>query len=410
MENYKNQEDERYNNNTTFDSQLKNLIESEKLRWFPWVGSEYGKNNTRILIIGESHYAPEKNYNEEMEYKEKTRETIGQLLCREWTTNFFKNIPKIFFGDIETGIITDVFLWHNVAFYNLIQKPMKISETNIERPSDEDFSKSLKVFEEVVKILNPTHCIFMGVTASYHFFEIFGKKVEWSDKCIGNTWCRKPLTMFQNNTNIIFVKHPSVSKLKEWHEFLINTKETENLINEFKNKMISWQNFVKTSWQDTLLEFTDDTIKIENYIFQKGGKRKDFPGPPRIYFSISTTDNKKNVEKENYKNINNYEFTIEYGPGGKENDKKDFSDGYEFYYGLRLKNKDESNNGKIYCGKFSSNEWNDWKYPTNWWLCWKYIDPKMLFYFLKNDKSKIKNCVEEMINDVAQLLKKLNIK
>ncbi|KQS89166.1 hypothetical protein [Chryseobacterium sp. Leaf394] len=63
-------------------------------------------------------------------------------------------------------------LWKHISFYNFIQRSMDYSSFNGEKreqPNSADFKNGWAVFAEVVKIVKPTDCIFLGLKASESF-------------------------------------------------------------------------------------------------------------------------------------------------------------------------------------------------------------------------------------------------
>ena len=151
------------------------LEKIQDLKWLPWIGIDYFTSDERLLIVGESHYLlPEDN-----PYYEKNKDEVNspekdftrnvvQTFCidHKKVQPMFDNLNRCLFGKRDMKKITlDMrkAKWQQLAFYNFVQRPM---ENNQKRPTGEDLENGWKVFAELIKILQPTECIFIGVAAA----------------------------------------------------------------------------------------------------------------------------------------------------------------------------------------------------------------------------------------------------
>jgi len=160
------------------DEQIEEFDKIEGLTWYPWIGNNFDQQNSKLLLIGESHYADdgEGNFDEEC---------FHSFLNDKWTTasyiqNFTKNnrilgkdtwslYENIYRALFRTTNIDVEKFWSKVAFYNFIQRPMKsISE----RPSNSDYRDSFNIFINLVKKISVTHCIFLGNSSQKYFSTI----------------------------------------------------------------------------------------------------------------------------------------------------------------------------------------------------------------------------------------------
>ena len=138
---------------TTFDSEFDKI---ENLTWYPWVGEKYRNGTRRVLIIGDSHYAVENGifsqecYDDFMSTKMTTRGIVECHFNNE-TWNFYRNLEGTF-PDSDN-------LWSKIAFYNFIQRPMKQSNAV---PEEQDYLVAWRCFADLIKVLKPTDCIFIG--------------------------------------------------------------------------------------------------------------------------------------------------------------------------------------------------------------------------------------------------------
>jgi len=140
------------------------LEEIKGLRWLPWIGKEYIYSE-RMLIVGESHYLTGTEKNRlEAEQQNFTRNVV-QTFCidHKKRQSTFDNLARCLFGNQKMSSNERAEKWIHLAFYNFIQRPMK---NNKKRPTLDDIKKGWKVFAELIKILKPTHCIFIGFAAA----------------------------------------------------------------------------------------------------------------------------------------------------------------------------------------------------------------------------------------------------
>lgn len=144
----------------------------KSLSWYPWVGKDYFRNTThRLLIVAESHYNWGENVDELnkalLSHKYITR-NVTQYYPVSFTGNnpMFENLHRCLF---QTNNIDRQKVWRNIAFYNFVQRSMNYNFK--ERPNDNDWSNGWQSFVEIIKILRPTECIFVGVGAADKFNE-----------------------------------------------------------------------------------------------------------------------------------------------------------------------------------------------------------------------------------------------
>lgn len=199
------------------------------LTWYPWVGSDYSDN--KLLLIGESHYAKENDKNEFFLTNRKA--TIGTVedVVKGVKWSFFKNTHYALLGTDKVEREGRKALWSNVAFYNFIQRPM---QTTKGRPTPNDYRDGWKVFFELLKIVNPTHCIFLGSSGAKYLWPLVEKnddiafiknkcRLERRDRKIGRFLGKVAHLEFDDvSTDITFIRHPSAFfKKEEWHSYLM---------------------------------------------------------------------------------------------------------------------------------------------------------------------------------------------
>lgn len=96
-----------------------------------------------------------------------------------------------------------------------------------ERPNAEDIRRGWSVFVELVQILKPSYCLFLGVESFNYCDECLdnlGVKhlgVDYKDK-ISGTYGRSAKIIFDEySVSLIGIQHPGARiSIKKWHEYL----------------------------------------------------------------------------------------------------------------------------------------------------------------------------------------------
>ena len=227
-----------------------NLKKIPNLKWFPWIGSDYFKNNQRLLIIGESQYAQGETaiaFIEDLARLNNidfTRNAVLQTqLEKHYKHPALDNLLKAIFGNAP---VNKEKLWEEIAFYNFVQRVMDYSSFDskkTEQPTIADFDAGWKVFVEIVKILKPTDCIFIGVSAATPFERMMDQmNIERTNRIshdkIGNTNPISASVKIEGHaTNISFIRHSSAYfSPEEWNPFLQN--QHGNIIEALKSEML----------------------------------------------------------------------------------------------------------------------------------------------------------------------------
>lgn len=204
----------------------------QELTWLPWVGVNYFHARRRVLIVAESHY----NKGENIDHKQSqtiqdenvTRKVVQYYpVSHEESNPMFENLHRCLF---QTNNIDRETIWKNIAFYNFIQRPMDYNgnEWEKERPNGNDLQIGWKVFIEVIKLLRPTDCIFVGVAAADAFNEnmnklgIEYKSTEWQKVEHCKHYARKFSIILDDYTlKCIAIQHTSHHfSWKAWNAYL----------------------------------------------------------------------------------------------------------------------------------------------------------------------------------------------
>ena len=205
-----------------YDDRFKSI---DGLTWLPWCGKNYDKN--RILIVAESHYGGETEFEADGSAKPDKEFTRRFVSRHADGVNMWKmpnNLMRAVW-DGDCRVERRKVFWENVAFYNHVQKLMELATR--QRPSDEDFENGWDVFPEVVKILKPDYCLFIGLKASDWFNKKMQEKglsyepVYKMEKINGVRPRRFSLTVDGHKTEITGIKHTSgYFSWKKWYDFL----------------------------------------------------------------------------------------------------------------------------------------------------------------------------------------------
>jgi hypothetical protein len=206
---------------TTFDDDFK-----RNLRWLPWVGACFSNRpqDQKLLIVGESHYAESK----EVESREKDSSYTRKVVLRQFEKNRDKKrdntlraLPRLLGS--PSPLDTER-LWKDVAFYNFVQRVMK---TRKKRPRKSDLETGWVVFADLVQIIQPSHCLFLGVKTAKSFNRLDCSRISIlqavkSTKRIGRSRARSgTIQVFGKPIELCFIQHPgSYFKSESWREYL----------------------------------------------------------------------------------------------------------------------------------------------------------------------------------------------
>lgn len=210
------------------------------LTWLPWVGASYTERpqDQRILIVGESHYvrpARERNLaeviQEHLSYENYTRDVVSEcLIHQEWPNRTLDTLPKLLFGTSE---IDRELFWCDTAYYNFVQSPMHYNrEGSPERPSWESFVDGWGVFLQVVSLLRPSYCLFIGVAAFDSFNHVMSgagvehEEVQRTEKISRTYGRRASLHIDFNVASLIGIQHlGKYCSWSRWHDYLIRNHQ-----------------------------------------------------------------------------------------------------------------------------------------------------------------------------------------
>ena len=131
-----------------------------RVKVHPWVGSQYEQPEIfpfKTLILGESNYTSEENFNSNL-----VIECITDHIGLNEDPNFSRFATKtrrVIFGR-DTAISANTF-WDNAAFYNFVQ--YLVGGASKERPTDEMWHESVPAFNELISKLKPERILVLGL-------------------------------------------------------------------------------------------------------------------------------------------------------------------------------------------------------------------------------------------------------
>ncbi|WP_153039170.1 hypothetical protein [Microbulbifer sp. Q7] len=126
----------------------------------PWIGNSYGEKKIlpmRTLILGESNYTSEDNFDSDLVVRCVT-EHIGSN-CDKNFSRFATKIRRVALGR-DTKVSPSEF-WNSVAFYNFVQ--FLVGNASKNRPTDLVWSNSIEAFESLVSMIYPERILVLGV-------------------------------------------------------------------------------------------------------------------------------------------------------------------------------------------------------------------------------------------------------
>ena len=158
------------------DNQFNEAFDKVKLlARYPWVGSNYAKKDYRILIIGDSHYAvvdgkPSQLAYDEFMDKNSTKGVVNTVInnyyAKDRKFSMFRGLLNTFNKTTPEDVAS---FFSNVAFYNFVQKVMRFPD---QEPSDDDFAEAWECFYDLIDVLKPHFCLFVGVRSDTNICRI----------------------------------------------------------------------------------------------------------------------------------------------------------------------------------------------------------------------------------------------
>lgn len=119
----------------------------------PWVGSQFSRENPKLLILGESHYADRKPS------PRFTIELTREYANGEWNHRFWTQIMQAVSGKAHWEVDRKEF-WERYAFYNYIQSV--VADSAGVGPTQEMIQEARIPFFQVLDNLRPDHILVLS--------------------------------------------------------------------------------------------------------------------------------------------------------------------------------------------------------------------------------------------------------
>lgn len=204
-----------------------NLNNVRNLKWLPFVGENYFyiPKEYRMLVVGESHYNDGTEKGKlDVDDIDWTRDMIQENAIDgvNWNTNIIPNFHKAIFRENDFNKYK---FWNSVAFYNFIQRSM---DTIKNRPSQEEFKDDWNTFFDLIRVIKPKTCLFIGVSASNHLMSAIEESGFSCDGIvsvakIGKVSSRSSILkdVENNEIKLVFIQHTSsYFSWKKWNSYL----------------------------------------------------------------------------------------------------------------------------------------------------------------------------------------------
>ena len=182
------------------------------IRFKPFIGKEYQKEDFKILILGESHYFNDEDFsaylNKEKRIESITINVVNRFLNykktgaqKESWMKTYTTFSNVFAGKKQSNIETINF-WEKCSFYNYVQAPTKGTRIS---PMKEEFNLSVDALNAVVEEIKPDLIFFWGNRLWNNF-----PKDNYNSLTVGDD--KVHFLKFSYNLPIMVVPHPSSSK------------------------------------------------------------------------------------------------------------------------------------------------------------------------------------------------------
>lgn len=204
--------------------------------FIPWIGKNYLKMPTKILVVGDSGYCGDSACNGCCGVRgDCSYEDMGD--CRNFTGNIIKiylenrreknkleqyeqktygGFEKIMFGNFESCIKNSFdecyAFWHSIAFYNFVQTAVADSSDQ-KNYNNDDYAKSKPMFLHLINLLQPDYIFIWGLRA-YHAAPDEG----WTDDTNGDSFQGSYKLKSGHVATCASLRHPSRGWLKSSNE------------------------------------------------------------------------------------------------------------------------------------------------------------------------------------------------
>ena len=220
------------------------LSKIKHLKWLPWIGENYFLCESKLMVLGESHYLCDgddpKGYG-----KDFTRSFVTQHRNEGVGTKVLSNFEKTILNkdtDEDLSLLEKKEITDSIVYQVIIQRLLDSSE---ERPNSDDFKNGWNIIFETMKVLKPKMVISLGVEACniltrLEYEGLIVKKEEWVDEKINRAYPRYcKIELNGNPIDVIFLRHTSGTMggyyPLEWHKFVKKYFDIASYTKEIKN-------------------------------------------------------------------------------------------------------------------------------------------------------------------------------
>jgi len=211
----------KYQHNQNFDSEFSKI---KNLKFYPYVGEKYGEDQKRIMVYAHNIPVPSEKFEAEL-LRTKSKTHFADALSEytfikgDWTKSF-RNFIKGTLGldkdyskssDVEIINKIDEFV-EGITYTNFINGLVKSETQNNAKISEEQRKESITIQNEIIQILNSTHCIAWGKNVFEHILEFPDFEVIETKKIdkIGFGYVKIQNKINLNTINVLKVFHPSM--------------------------------------------------------------------------------------------------------------------------------------------------------------------------------------------------------
>ena len=200
----------------------------DHLAHYPWIGDNYPNAPYKLLILGDSHYTVKDGHFCQEEFdrcKTDLFYTRGILDDAVGTADIWPMYRGLYSLFGVTPYDAEEKLWKKIAFYNFVQAPMERSDA---KPSDDNFKEAWFCLMNVIDIIKPDACLFIGIRGwrSNGFINLENRgKVSLVDDTVKisrcTPWRASIETINGIKTNAIAIHHTSQGfSPVEWRNYL----------------------------------------------------------------------------------------------------------------------------------------------------------------------------------------------
>ena len=168
--------------------------------FLPWVGRNYRSGTTRLLVLGESHYDEDHEFDGGRPHQDFTRVQIDKYLeVPSW--KFWTNITQVVAGKPKNKCDIEA-VWARIAFYNYVN--CFVGAGPRIPPMASDWKNSMEDFRKVLADLEPTHILVLGMRLWDH---LEADEERGEDIVIGDRKAR--VWYFDSSIPCLPIFHPS---------------------------------------------------------------------------------------------------------------------------------------------------------------------------------------------------------